>query len=615
MNDKETFRTHTCGELTSKNIGKKAILSGWVNTRRDHGGVIFIDLRDKFGLTQIVLDSKIKALKDADKLRREFCVKVIGTVRKRPEGTINKNLSTGEVEIVAEELIILNKSEALPFDITSKEDVSEELRLKYRFLDLRRKRLQDNLAFRAQVIKFLRDWMFGHGFTEVETPILTVSSPEGARDFLVPSRLHPGKFYALPQAPQQYKQLLMVAGMDKYFQVAPCMRDEDARADRSPGEFYQLDTETSFLTQDEFFDLMEPMLIEVTEKFSSKKVMKAPFPRIPFKEAMLKYGSDKPDLRFGLEIIELSSMLKDCGFDVFKKTIKEGGVVRALCATGAAKLSRGELDAYTDLVKGYGLGGLAQIILKDKAIKSPLDKFLGSDIVKKIILELKAKDGDVIFIGAGKESNVATALGNLRKELGKNLNLIDQSVLAWLWIVDFPMYELKDGKIEFAHNPFSMPQGGMGALEKQDPLKILAYQYDIVCNGIELSSGAVRNNVPEIMYKAFKLAGYGPEVVDKKFGHMIAAFKYGAPPHCGFAPGIERLVMVLRGESNIREITAFPKNSEARDVMMSAPSEVDEKQLRELHIKIDLPKKEEKAEEKKEEKKESKKSEKKAKKN
>jgi len=583
----ESFRTNLCSEVDSKCIGKKLTLSGWVNSRRDHGGIIFIDLRDRYGLVQVVLDPKSKGMKEADKLRREFCIKVSGKIRKRPEGTLNKNLPSGEIELAADQLEILNPSESLPFEIDGREEANEEIRLKYRFLDLRRKRLQDNIIFRSKVIKFLRDWMFSHDFIEIETPLLTVSSPEGARDFLVPSRIHPGKFYALPQAPQQYKQLLMVAGFDKYFQIAPCMRDEDARADRSPGEFYQMDTETSFLTQDQFFDLMEPLFVEATKRFSDKRILKAPFPRIPFKEAMLKYGSDKPDLRFGLEINELNKLLEKCDFDIFKKAIASGGTVRAICATGAAKFTRGELDEMTELAKSHGLGGLANIILKDKTVKSALEKFLGPELIKKIVKDMGAKDGDIIFIAAGKGQEVAKAMGNVRNELGKRLNLIDQSILAWLWVVDFPMYELKDGKIEFAHNPFSMPQGGIEALKKEDPLKILAYQYDIVCNGIELSSGAVRNNVPETMYQAFKIAGYGPEVVDKKFGHMISAFRYGAPPHCGFAPGIERMVMILRGESNIREVTAFPKNKEARDVMMGAPSEVDEKQLKELHIQLD----------------------------
>lgn len=582
------LRTHTCGQLTKKNLKKEVTLSGWVNTRRDHGGVIFIDLRDRYGITQVVLDPK--KLPEADKLRREWCIKVIGKVRERPKGMENKKLKTGEVEVLINNLEILNESKTPPFEIDGREESNEELRLKYRFIDLRRKRLQENIIFRGKVLKFIRDWMYKKDFIEIETPLLTSSSPEGARDFLVPSRVHPGKFYALPQAPQQYKQLLMVSGFDKYFQIAPCMRDEDARADRSPGEFYQLDIETSFLTQEEFFQLMEPLFVELTKKFTKKKVMKVPFPRISFEDAMLKYGSDKPDIRFGLEIQDLTKTLKGCGFEIFKKAAEEG-VVRAICAPAANKFTRSDLEELTKFAKNYGAGGLSYITLKDKEIKSPLVKFLGDKKVKEIIKEIKAKDGDIIFFGAGKKETVERVLGELRLELGKRLDLINKKVHAWLWVVDFPMYELKDGKVEFGHNPFSMPQGGMKALKTKDPLKILAHQYDIVCDGVELSSGAVRNNVPDIMYKAFEIAGYPKEKVDKKFGHMISAFYYGAPPHCGFAPGIERLVMVLRGEPNIREITAFPKNREARDVMMDAPSEVDKHQLKELHLKTDIVKK------------------------
>ncbi len=595
----QALRTHNCGELRKKEIGKQVKLSGWVQSYRDHGGVIFIDLRDRFGLTQIVFDPKHdkKSHDIAESLRREYVIHIDGKVRFRGEGLVNQKLETGEIEIIVDKVDILNKSETPPFEIDDRIDVSEEMRLKYRFLDLRRKKLQENIIFRAKVVKYIRDWMFEKGFTEIETPILTVSSPEGARDFLVPSRLHPGKFYALPQAPQQYKQLLMVAGFDKYFQIAPCMRDEDARADRSPGEFYQLDCETSFLSQEEFFQLMEPLFIELTEKFTDKKLLKKPFPRLKYKEAILKYGLDKPDIRFGLEIIELSSILKDCNFEVFSKVIKEKGVVRAINAKGAANtFTRKDIEELTEFVKGYGSPGLAYITLKDKDIKSPISKYLGDEIVKKIVKETEAKEGDIIFFGAGKEKTVCRVLGNLRVELGKRLKLIDETLLAWLWVVDFPMYEYneEEEKIDFSHNPFSMPQGGMEVLKTKDPLDILAYQYDIVCNGIELSSGAVRNNVPDIMYKAFKIAGYSPEAVDKKFGHMIKAFKFGCPPHCGFAPGIERLVMILKGETNIREMTAFPKNKNAEELMVGSPSEVDDKQLKELNIKLDFVKKKDK---------------------
>ena len=586
------FRDHTCGQLTKKELKKKVTLSGWVNSRRDHGGVIFIDLRDRYGITQVKFDPVISqdAWNIADKVRSEFVIKISGEVLPRPDDMINPKLATGEVEVAGTEIEILNKSKTPPFEIDVEKEVNEDLRLKYRFLDLRKKRLQDNLIFRAQVIKFLRDWMHEHDFIEIETPLLTASSPEGARDFLVPSRIHPGKFYALPQAPQQFKQLLMVAGLDKYFQVAACLRDEDARADRSPGEFYQLDVETSFLTQDEFFAMMEPLFIEVSEKFCDKKIWKKPFPRIPYAEAMLKYGSDKPDLRFGLEIQDISALVEDCDFAAFAEPAKTGGAVRVICATGAEKLSRKDLADLTGFAQDHGAKGLGYVEVQKDGFKSPLTKFLGDELIAKIAKEVKAKAGDIIFFCADTKKIVCTVMGALRLELGKRLNLIDESILAWAWIVDFPMYEFNEElrKVDFCHNPFSMPQGGMEALEKQDPLSILAYQYDIICNGYELSSGAVRNNVPEIMYKAFELAGYTKEEVDAKFGHMIAAFEYGAPPHCGFAPGIERMVMILRGEPNIREITAFPKNGRAEDVMMGAPAEVKPEQLKELHIKLDL---------------------------
>jgi len=590
------YRTHTCGQLRKEDVGKKVTLSGWVHARRDHGGIIFIDLRDRYGITQIKFDPSIASasLSTADLCRSEWVIKVTGEVLARPDSMVNPNLATGTVELSGTEIEILSKAKTPPFEIDSEQEINEDLRLKYRFLDLRRNRLKENLIYRAQVIKFLRDWMHGHDFIEIETPLLTASSPEGARDFLVPSRIHPGKFYALPQAPQQYKQLLMVGGIDRYFQVAACMRDEDARADRSPGEFYQLDVETSFLTQEEFFQLMEPLMIEVSEKFSSKKIWQKPFPRLQYDEVMLKYGSDKPDLRFGLEIQDISELVAGCGFSVFADAIKNGGVVRAIVGTGAAKFSRGEIDQLTELAKNAGAKGLAYIVVEEAGtLKSPITKFIGEELAAKIVETVGAKPGDTVFFGADKKSVVEKSLGELRRELGKRLNLINQDLLCWAWVVDFPFFEYNEEakKIDFAHNPFSMPQGGMEALESGDLLSIKAFQYDIICNGLELSSGAVRNYTPEIMYRAFELVGYDKSVVDKKFGHMIEAFQYGAPPHCGFAPGIERLVMLLRDEPSIREITAFPKNGKAEDVMMGAPSEVDEKQLKELHIKLDLPKK------------------------
>jgi len=592
------FRTHKCNELKKTDVGQTVTLAGWVNTRRDHGGLIFIDLRDRYGITQVKFDPTISeaALKTADQVRSEWVIKVTGEVIARPDNMTNKNLATGEIELAVKEIEILSKAKTPPFEIDSDKAINEDLRLKYRFVDLRRRHMLNNLIFRAEVIKFIRDWMHGKDFLEIETPILTASSPEGARDFLVPSRIHAGKFYALPQAPQQYKQLLMVGGIDKYFQIAPCFRDEDPRADRSPGEFYQLDVETSFLTQDEFFALMEPLLIEVSEKFSTKKVWQKPFPRLKYEDIIMKYGMDKPDLRFGMEIQDLTELVRGCGFSVFAKAVEDGGVVRALVATGAAKFSRGQIDELTEFVKGYGAKGLAYIVVEESGeLKSPINKFLGDDLAKKIVEIVGAKAGDIVFFGADRRKIVETGLGQLRSKLGDILNLKDPNLLAWAWVVDFPMFEYNEElkKIDFAHNPFSMPQGGMEALKTQDPLTINAFQYDIICNGLELSSGAVRNFNPEIMYKAFELAGYGKEVVDKKFGAMIAAFEYGAPPHCGFAPGIERLIMLLRDEPSIREVMAFPKNGKAEDVMMNAPSEVDDKQLKELHIKLDMPKKKE----------------------
>ena len=589
------YRSHTCGELNKDHVGKEVTLSGWVHRRRDHGGVIFIDLRDMFGLTQITFNPEVgnEAHKLADSLRSEFVIKIKGSVAARPGEMVNQNLSTGEIEVMVSELEILSQSKALPFEIDSDKEVSEDVRLKYRFLDLRRERLRDNLLFRGRVIKFLRDWCYKNGFTEFETPILTSSSPEGARDFLVPSRLHPGKFYALPQAPQQYKQMLMMSGFDKYFQIAPCFRDEDPRADRSPGEFYQLDVETSFLTQEEFFNLMEPLFVEVTEKFSGRKMKENPIPRIPFKETMLKYGTDKPDLRFDMEIQDISSLVKSCGFKVFADAVENGGVVRCLVAKGASRFTRSQIDELTNFAQELGAKGLAYIVVEDE-LKSPILKFLGNDLAAEIVSQTGAEKGDIIFFGADKEAVVSKVLGQIRVRLGNELGLIDTSVMAWAWIVDFPFFEWneEEKKIDFAHNPFSMPQGGLDALNgsTEELTSLLAYQYDIVCNGFELSSGAVRNYDPEIMYKAFGLVGYSKELVEAKFGGMVSAFQYGAPPTCGFAPGVERMIMVLRQEPNIREITAFPKNGKAEDVLMEAPSQVTEQQLKELSIKLDLKK-------------------------
>jgi aspartyl-tRNA synthetase len=590
------YRTHTCDDLRPEHVGQTVTLSGWVHSRRDHGGVIFIDLRDMYGLTQVTFnpDNGKEALELAEKLRSEFVIKVTGEVAARPDNMVNDKLDTGQVELMVKEVEILGPCKTLPFEIDSDQEVNEETRLQYRFLDLRRERMRENLLFRGKVIKFLRDWCYSKGFTEFETPILTASSPEGARDFLVPSRIHPGKFYALPQAPQQYKQMLMMSGFDKYFQIAPCFRDEDPRADRSPGEFYQLDMETSFLSQDEFFDLVEPMFIEMTEKFGGgRKVKNDPFPRIPFREAMLKYGSDKPDLRFDMEIQDVTELVKGCGFKVFAGAADAGGVVRCLVAEGAAEFPRSTIDELTTFAQGHGAKGLAYIVLeKDGNIKSPILKFLGDDLTKQLIETVGAKPGDTIFFGADAENSVATVLGQVRNWLGKNLQLIDETVIAWAWIVDFPMFEYdeKEKKVDFGHNPFSMPQGGLEGLDAKDPLDVLAYQYDIVANGLELSSGAVRNYSRDIMYKAFGIAGYSPEEVDKEFSGMINAFDYGAPPTCGFAPGVERMIMLLANEPNIREITAFPKNGKAQDLLMGAPSDVKPEQLKELSIKLDVKK-------------------------
>lgn len=590
--------THrTLASEAVKKIGEEILLQGWVNSRRDHGGVIFIDLRDHSGLVQLAIHPDAKdAFEIANKCRDEFVINAEGIVIKRDENLINKNIPTGTIEIKTNKIIILNPSKPLPFQIAyghGEEILSnEDLRLKYRFLDLRREKMQKMLIRRHKMIKAIRDWMDEKGFIEITTPILTSSSPEGARDFLVPSRLHPGKFYALPQAPQQFKQLLMVGGVPKYFQIAPCFRDEDPRADRSPGEFYQLDLEIAFADKDEIvFEELEPLFVELTEKFANKKCLQKPFPRLPYLEAMDKYGSDRPDLRFKMEMTDLTEDLKETQFSVFGNAIKNNGVIKAICCEGGAKLTRSQIDDLTEMVKKEGAGGLAYIILANDEIKSPILKFLSETEKNAIINKTKAQSGDIIFFGADKRELVNKILGKLRDKLADIFELKDPSVVAWAWITDFPMYELnKEGKMDFMHNPFSMPQGGLEALKTQDPLSIRAYQYDIIANGLELSSGAIRNYNPEIMYKAFEIVGYAKDMVDKKFGAMIRAFEYGAPPHGGFAPGIDRMLMIFEDEPNIREVIAFPKNGSAEDVMMSAPSEVDEKQLKELHIKLDLSK-------------------------
>jgi len=589
------YRTHTCGELSKKQAGKEVTLSGWVHKRRDLGGLIFVDLRDRYGLTQLVFHpDQVADFSIAEGLKYEYVIKVVGKVAKRDNSNINTDLSTGEIEIMAEQVEVLSKSKAMPFEIfeTKKGDEDEELRLKYRYLELRREKLRDNILFRAKVEKYIRDFMDNSGYIHISTPLLTVSSPEGARDYLVPSRVHPGKFYALPQAPQQYKQLLMVAGFDKYYQIAACMRDEDARADRSPGEFYQLDVETSFKTSEEFFQEMEPLLIELTEKVAGKKVMSKPFPRIPFKTCMEEYGSDRPDLRFDLKLVEISEWAKQTDFKVFNTAEH----VRVFFVPGGEEFTRKEIDEFEDKAKRVGAGGLAWMKYVDGKFGGGVSKFFNEEQLAELSKLAKLSGNGILFFGADNWEVSCKALGAVREFTGDKMNLKDENVIAWAWVIDFPMFEWDEDKVssqggpaggwDFGHNPFSMPIGGMEALDTKDPLDILADQYDIIANGFELSSGAVRNMNPEIMYKAFEIAGYDKSVVDNKFGHMIDAFQYGAPPHCGFAPGIERLVMVLLGEVNIRRVVAFPKNQKAEEPMMGSPAEVLDEQLKELGLKI-----------------------------
>ncbi|MEK7623633.1 MAG: aspartate--tRNA ligase [Patescibacteria group bacterium] len=598
------YRTHTCGELTKKEAGKSVMLSGWVHKRRDLGGVIFVDLRDRYGLTQIVFHPETcENFSLAETLKYEFVIKVQGEVVARDKNAVNKELATGEIEIKVKNGEILSKAKPLPFEIfdARKEEEDEELRLKYRFLELRREKLKNNILFRATMIRYIRDYMETRNFVDIATPILTVSSPEGARDFLVPSRLHPGQFYALPQAPQQYKQLLMVAGFDRYYQIAPCLRDEDPRADRGP-EFYQLDTEVSFMEPDEFFELMEPLFIELTEKVAGKKVQQKPFPRIPFREALERYGSDKPDLRFGLEIRDVTVWVNTTDFKVFK----EASSVRALVVPGGSAFSRKEIDEeFTDVAKRAKAKGLAWMKFVDGKFEGTIVKFFSEDQLQQLkdLLAndqphlnppLRGEEGDgrlrdsIIFFVADTWEVSCKALGAVRSLVGEKMKLANSNVIAWAWIVDFPFYEWSEqnNKLDFGHNPFSMPQGGMKALEEKDPLQILAYQYDIIANGLELCSGAMRNYDPEIMYKAFAIVGYSKDDVDRKFGQMLRSFEFGAPPTCGFAPGIERLVMLFTDEKNIRAVVAFPKNQKAEEPMMGSPSEVDDRQLHELHIRI-----------------------------
>ena len=587
------YRTHNCGELRKADVGKQVRLSGWIHSVRDHGGVIFIDLRDHYGLTQVVIDPERDFYQALDKWRVESVVQFDGEVLARSKETVNPKLATGEIELSATGMTMLGEAEVLPFQVAKDDSAPEAMRLKYRFLDLRKDKLHRNIMLRSQVISEIRRYMTACGFNEFQTPILTASSPEGARDYLVPSRLHPGKFYALPQAPQQFKQLLMVSGFDRYFQIAPCFRDEDARADRSPGEFYQLDVEMSFVEQDDIFAVMEGLMTDVFTKFSTKQFSPAPFPRIPYREAMRRFGSDKPDLRNPLEMIDVSELFRNSEFKAFAGTVENGGVVRAIKAPQVAGRPRKFFDDMIKFAQENGAKGMAYIIWTEGTQKSPIVKFLTPEVIDALKAAGQVQDGDALFFLADRENVVQKIGGAVIPELGRQLDLIDQNVFKFCWIVDFPMFELDEetGKPVFSHNPFSMPQGGMEALNGKDPLEVLAWQYDIVCNGIELSSGAIRNHQPEVMYKAFEIAGYDRSVVDSKFGGMISAFKLGAPPHGGIAPGVDRMVMLLADEPNIREVIAFPFNQQAEDLMMNAPSEVTLKQLRELHIEIKLPKK------------------------
>ena len=583
------YRTYTCSELREKHVGEEIKLAGWVDTIRDLGGVLFIDLRDQYGVTQVVVSGDEEKVDFASRIPTESTISVSGKVRLRDAETVNPALETGTVELFADEIEILGKrTKMLPFEIESSREVREDLRLEYRFLDLRAKKNLENLKMRAELIQFLRMQMIEQGFLEVQTPILTSSSPEGARDYLVPSRMYPGKFYALPQAPQQFKQLLMVSGVDKYFQIAPCFRDEDARADRSPGEFYQLDMEMAFATQEDVFSVMEEVIYNTFTKFSDKKVAEYPFPRIPYEEAMLKYGSDKPDLRNPLEIKDVTDIFEKIDIKVFN-----GKIVRTITLPKGASVERSFYDGMTDFaIEECKAKGLAWIkILDDGEWQGPIAKFIDEDSRKAFMEKTGTEIGDSIFFIAEHKGIVEKLAGEIRKEIGKRQGLIDDSVFKFCWIVDFPMYEIgDDGKIDFCHNPFSMPQGGMEALLTKDPLDIYAYQYDIVCNGIELSSGAVRNHDPEIMIKAFEKAGYTEEDIKTKFAALFKAFHYGAPPHAGIAPGVDRILMLLSEEDSIREVIAFPMNSKAQDLLMGAPGIVTEKQLREVHIKLDVKK-------------------------
>ena len=591
------YRTHNCTELNLKNKNEKIILSGWINKKRDHGNLLFIDLRDNFGLTQCVIDKSNKFFKELEKTQLESVIKVQGTVVERTRETINPELKTGEIEIKIISFEVLGHCKELPMPVFTNQEYAEDIRLKYRFLDLRRKKIHENIILRSKVIEFIRLEMSKFGFLEFQTPILTSSSPEGARDFLVPSRLNPGKFYALPQAPQQFKQLIMVAGFDKYFQIAPCFRDEDARADRSPGEFYQLDIEMSFVEQEDVFDVIEKLMVNLFKKFSNKKLRSEKFPRISYEESMMKYGTDKPDLRNPLTICDLTDIFtrEDVKFEIFKKLVKSGSKVRAVVTKNTKDKPRSFFDGIDKWAKEEGASGLAYFTFeKNNSIsaKGPVGKLFSEESLKEIMKITSAEVGDSIFLACGKVNDLEKITSLARDKIGKELNLINENEFAFSWIVDYPMFEKDEitKKIKFSHNPFSMPQGDINKLDFNKPLNIKAYQYDIVCNGVELSSGAIRNHIPELMYKLFAIAGYDKKHVDEKFSGMINALSYGAPPHGGIAPGIDRIVMLLADEKNIREVTMFPMNQNAQDLMMKAPSEVNLNQLKELNLTINKKK-------------------------
>tara|TARA_B100000579_G_scaffold431946_1_gene447868 strand:- start:823 stop:2613 length:1791 start_codon:yes stop_codon:yes gene_type:complete len=591
------YRSHNCSEINEKDVGKTVSISGWLHRKRDHGNLLFIDLRDHYGLTQCVIENKSKYFPILEKSKPESVLNIKGKVVKREKGTENLNLSTGKIEISINSVIVLSESKELPMPVFGEQDYPEDIRLKYRFLDLRREEMHRNIVLRSKVVSFIREEMFKLGFLEFQTPILTSSSPEGARDFLVPSRLNKGKFYALPQAPQQFKQLIMVSGFDKYFQIAPCFRDEDARADRSPGEFYQLDIEMSFVEQEDVFNVVETLMVNLFKKFSSKKIVNEKFPRIPYQEAMLKYGTDKPDLRNPLLIHDITKIFtrEDVKFDIFKKLVKSGSSVRCIVAKKTNDKPRSFFDNIDKWAKEQGASGLAYFTIEQNekiSGKGPVGKFFSEESIKEIMKISKANINDSIFISCGKIEDIEKILSISRNKIAKDLKIIDENKFSFCWITDYPMYELntETKKIQFSHNPFSMPQGDLEKLDFKNPLKIKAYQYDIVCNGVELSSGAIRNHIPELMYKLFSIAGYDKNHVDKKFSGMINALSFGAPPHGGIAPGLDRIIMLLADEKNIREITLFPMNQNAQDLMMNAPSEVDPKQLNELNIKIEKKK-------------------------